>query len=80
MSRQAEAFRDMPQALLDRANLAQEIERLYAELEQMDMADWAALLSEREQWEADQAAIAEYESWYLQKLALENDAEDLAAK
>ena len=80
MSRQFEAFREMPEALLDRAELAQQVERLYAELQEMDMSDWAALLQERREWEKDQAAIAEYESWYLQKLMAEQDAEDLSAQ
>jgi hypothetical protein len=35
------------------------------------------LLSDREQWEADQQATAEYEQWYLDKLAMEADAENL---
>ena len=47
----------------------------YAEFEG---ADALALLSEREQWEADEAAIAEYESWYLQRLASDAEAETIS--
>lgn len=40
---------------------------------------WALfeLMQEREQWEADQHATAEYERWYLDKLLMEGDAENL---
>lgn len=37
------------------------------------------LLQEREEWEADQQATAEYERWYLDKLTMEDDAENLGA-
>lgn len=33
------------------------------------------LLQAREQWEADQQAIAEYEQWFIQKTIMEADAE-----
>lgn len=38
------------------------------------------LLSEREQWEADQQATAEYERWYLDKLSMEANSENLGAQ
>ena len=37
----------------------------------------ALLQREREEWERDQQAIREYESWYLQKTLAEHDAESL---
>lgn len=33
--------------------------------------------AERQAWEADQQAIAEYESWYLNKTIMEAEAEFL---
>lgn len=38
------------------------------------------LLQAREEWEADQQATAEYERWYLDKLSMEADAENLGAQ
>ena len=35
------------------------------------------LQREREEWERDQAAIREYESWYLAKTIAEADAEGI---
>lgn len=35
----------------------------------------ALLLAEREEWERDQVAIREYESWFLHKTIMEADAE-----
>lgn len=44
-----------------------------------DQSEWSyQQLLEREQWEADQAALAEYESWYLAKTIAEQDAEEIA--
>ena len=37
----------------------------------------ALLMAEREEWERDQQAIREYESWYLAKTIAEYDAESL---
>lgn len=44
-----------------------------------DQSEWAylQLQQERQEWEADQRAIAEYESWYLNKTIMEADAEFL---
>jgi hypothetical protein len=44
----------------------------YTGLQEMDHADALALLLEREEWEQDQQAIAEYESWFLQKTIAES--------
>jgi len=43
----------------------------YQGLEQMSEAEGFALLLERRQWEADKAALAEYESWFLAKTLTE---------
>jgi hypothetical protein len=45
----------------------------------MDRAhDLLTLLTEREEWQADQAAVAEFEAWYSQKILLEQQAESIA--
>lgn len=38
----------------------------------------AQLAAEREEWERDQQAIAEYEAWQLDKLLAEQDAEGIS--
>lgn len=40
----------------------------------------ALLHAEREEWERDQAAIAAYDRWYLDKLAADGDAEGIAGQ
>lgn len=42
------------------------------------MNETLALLAEREEWEAEQQATGEFESCYLDKLAMEADAERIA--
>lgn len=46
-----------------------------------DRSEWAylQLQQERQEWEADAQAVAEYEGWYLDKLAMEADAEEIGA-
>jgi hypothetical protein len=45
----------------------------------MDRADdLLTLLAEREEWEADQAAVAEFEAWYAQRILMEQQAESIA--
>jgi hypothetical protein len=53
----------------------------YQGLEQMsaEEAEHLALLLERQEWERDAQAVAEYESWFLQKTITEADAEEIAA-
>lgn len=43
----------------------------YTGLAEMEHDEAAAMLLERQEWEADQAAQAEYESWFLQKTIVE---------
>ena len=43
-------------------------------------AEHHQLLLEQRAWEQDRAAVAEYESWYLQKTILEADAENIGAR
>lgn len=54
----------------------------YAGLQEMtaEEALALALLIERQDWERDQSAIAEYESWFLQKTIAEADAENQDVK
>lgn len=46
----------------------------------MDAFEALLLLEERRQWEADQAAVAEYESWQVQVAIAEQDAEGIAER
>jgi hypothetical protein len=46
----------------------------YTGLAEMGHDEAAQLLLERQEWEADQAAQAEYESWYLWKTMAEGRA------
>lgn len=67
------------------AKIAQQTEAvreigLEIEAEGADFWERFELLQEREQWESDQQATAEYERWYLDKLSLEADAENLGAQ
>lgn len=54
----------------------------YTGLENMsaEEAEHLALLLERQEWERDQQAVAEYESWFFQKTIMEAEADDLAAR
>jgi hypothetical protein len=47
------------------------------EIEAEGAAHWERydLMQAREDWEADQNAIAEYEQWFIQKTIMEADAE-----
>ena len=45
----------------------------YQGLEEMGEAEGFALLMERRQWEADQSAIAEHESWFFAKTLSETN-------
>lgn len=47
----------------------------YSGLDEMGEAEAFALQMEREEWLRDQAALAEYESWFLHKTIMEADAE-----
>lgn len=41
---------------------------------------YAQFLQDRRQWEADESAVAEYESWYLQKTITEFLSEGIAER
>jgi hypothetical protein len=43
-------------------------------------AEYQRFLQERQEWERDQAAIREYESWHLQVTIAEAEAEGIAAQ
>lgn len=60
----------------------QALGQIREEIETQGVEHWdrLELSSECEQWEADQQATAEYESWYLDKLAMEGDVEYLGAQ
>lgn len=52
----------------------------YTGLLEIDHDEAAPLLLKRLEWESDQLAIAEYESWHLDKLLMEDDAEQIAGQ
>ncbi|OAI51709.1 hypothetical protein AYO46_07470 [Betaproteobacteria bacterium SCGC AG-212-J23] len=43
-------------------------------------AEYQRFLHERQEWERDQAAIREYESWFLQKSISEAEAERISVQ
>jgi hypothetical protein len=54
----------------------------YQGLEQMsaEEAEHLALLLDRQEWDRDAQAVAEYESWLLQQAITEADAENIAVQ
>lgn len=63
-------------------NQSAEIAGIRGEIEAEGAEFWERfeLLQAREEWEADQQATDDYERWYLDKLAMEADAENLGAQ
>jgi hypothetical protein len=59
-----------------------EVAKIRGEIEAEGAEFWERfeLLEAREQWEADQQGTDDYERWYLDKLAMEADAENLGAQ